>query len=557
MTLTAFQQQLKSENIQAFLVTRNNMYLKQDIKDEENMLLHLSGFSGSDGYMLVTPYKAWLFVDSRYSIQARLETAKTIIEVVDVKSFFPAIIGLLKAQNIQNLTCNPWCISISDWNLLKKAQINMFANETLLANKVCPCDDIFEHSLEFAGKSAKEKCSEIAKLSLENFDAMLITSAEIVSWLANLRAKDLEFTPVLRAYAILSKTGELKIFSDNCRHKDIMPLSELYEELKKYADSKLLIDHKTTPQKMLDYICDTTLVVHMLNPIYLFKLNKNSVELNGFKNAHIRDGVAMVKFLYWLENNYQNKTETDIVDKLKYFRKQNDMYFSDSFATIAASAKNAAIVHYHPDTKNSVTLQENSVLLLDSGAQYFDGTTDVTRTIAIGNPSDEIKNAFTQVLKAHIKLSSLIFPNNIQAAALDAICRSELWRCYKNYGHGTGHSVGHFSNVHEYPFGLSPNNFRTVQENYVTSIEPGYYQENKYGIRIENMVYVKKTDNDDFLQFKNLTLVPIDKRLINVYMLDNEERNRLNNYHKEVINCLAPHLDSKEKIWLKGVCSPL
>ncbi|MBQ8870102.1 MAG: aminopeptidase P family protein [Alphaproteobacteria bacterium] len=557
MTLATFQQQLKSENIQAFLVTRNNMYIKQDIKDEENMLLHLSGFSGSDGYMLVTPHKAWLFVDSRYYIQARLETATNTIEVVDVKSFFPEIIGLLKEQNIQNLTCNPWCISISDWNLLKKAQINMIANETLLANKVCPCDDIFEHVLEFAGKPAQEKCSEIAKLSLENFDAMLITSADIVSWLANLRAKDLEFTPVLRAYAVLSKNGELKIFSDNCRYKDIMPLSELYAELKKYADKKIAVDHKTTPQKMLDYICDTTLVVNMLNPIYLFKLNKNAVELNGFKNAHIRDGVSMVKFLYWLENNYQNKTETDIVDKLKSFRKQNDMYFSDSFATIAASAKNAAIVHYHPDTRNSVTLQENSVLLLDSGAQYFDGTTDVTRTIAIGNPSDEIKNAFTQVLKAHIKLSSLIFPNNIQAVALDAICRSELWRYYKNYGHGTGHSVGHFSNVHEYPFGLSPNNFRTVQENYVTSIEPGYYQENKYGIRIENMVYVEKTDNDDFLQFKNLTLVPIDKRLINVYLLDNEERNWLNNYHKEVINCLAPHLDSKENIWLKGVCSPL
>lgn len=558
MELKIFQQQLKSENIEAFLVTRNNMYLNQDVKKEENQLLKLSGFSGSQGYMIITCNKAWLFVDSRYSIQARLETDKTQIEVVDVKYFFPAIISLLKKQHIKTLTCNPWCISVYEWENFIKKGINLIANESLLKSIVIRSNNIFEHELQFTGKTSADKCLDVAQNFNEKYGAMLITSADEVSWLSNLRSDDLEHSPVLRACGLLSKQGNLTIFADNCNHNNILPLSELKNELTKYAGQTILIERNFTPQKILSMIPDDVKTDTLgQNPLTSFKLKKNNTEIEGFKKAHIRDAVALVKFLHWFENNHHGKNEIDIVNKLREFRAQNNLFFSDSFSTIAASGKNAAIVHYNPDDKNCSAIADNSVLLIDSGAQYYDGTTDVTRTIAVGNPADEVKNAFTQVLKAHIALSSSIFPKETSACALDTICRSKLWNFYKNYGHGTGHSVGHFLNVHESPFGLSPNNTKFAEENYITSIEPGYYKENEYGIRIENMVYIEQTDDTNFLKFKNLTFVPIDKRLINAYLLSSEEQNWLNNYHKEVIDCLAPYLDTALREWLKDICSPL
>ena len=558
MNLRNFQQQLKSDNIEAFLVTRNNMYLNQDVKEEENQLLKLSGFSGSQGYMIVTQKKAWLLVDSRYSIQARIETNEKETEVVDIKSFFPAIIALLKNQNIKTLTCNPWCISVYDWENFAKKGINLVANENILQNVVIRNNNIFEHKIQFTGKSSHDKCLQVANALSEKYGAMLITSADEISWIANLRSGDLEHSPVLRAYGLLSKQGVLTIFADNCSYSNIRPLSELKNELLKYIGQTILIERNFTPQKILSLIPEGVKTdTRGQNPLTPFKLLKNDIEINGFKKAHIRDGIAMVKFLHWFEHNYKGKTEIDIVKKLKEFRTQDNMFFADSFSTIAASGKNAAIVHYNPKENCSSVIQEDTVLLIDSGAHYYDGTTDVTRTIAVGNPSDEIKNAFTQVLKAHIALSSLTFPKDTPAYALDAICRSELWKSYKNYGHGTGHSVGHFLNVHESPFGLSPYNSKFAEENYITSIEPGYYKENEYGIRIENMVYLEQTNNLDFLKFKNLTFVPIDKRLINAYLLSSEEQNWLNNYHKEVVDCLAPYLDKALSDWLKDICSPL
>lgn len=558
MDLLAFQQQLKNQNIKAFLVTRKNMYLNQDLKDEENQLMMLSGFTGSQGYMIITSDRAWLLVDSRYSIQARLETNPDYIEVVDAKSFCPTIADILKKQNITELTCNPWCISVNDWDFFVKKGFTLSENETLAPNIVLRGNRIFEHELKYCGKTSFDKCMEVSQALNPKYAAMLITSVEEVSWLANLRSNDLLHSPVLRAYALLSKSGKLKIFADDCDYENILPLAMLSDELKNYAEQTILIERNFTPQKILSLIPQYVKIdTKGFNPITAFKLSKNPTEINGFKNAHIRDGVALVKFLHWFENNSDEKTEYDIVKKLKEFRSQNELFFSDSFSTIAASASNAAIVHYNPSEKNCSIIKNNSVLLLDSGAQYFDGTTDVTRTIAIGNPSDEIKNAYTQVLKAHIFLSSLVFPKNTAASSLDAICRCSLWKDYKNYGHGTGHSVGHFSDVHESPFGLSPTNDKIVEENYVTSIEPGYYEENSFGIRIENMVYVDKYHNSDFLQFKNLTLVPIDKRLICTHMLNSEERDWLNNYHKEVADCLSPYLDDTLSKWLKDICSPL
>jgi Xaa-Pro aminopeptidase len=277
--------------------------------------------------------------------------------------------------------------------------------------------------------------------------------------------------------------------------------------------------------------------------------------------SHIRDGAALSKLLFWLEKNKQNKTELEVVQKLHEFRIEQNLFFSESFATIAGVGSNGAVVHYQPNEQTNRALEENQLLLLDSGGQYLDGTTDVTRTIPIGTVSDEMITDFTQVLKAHIALARSRFPQNTSGMKLDVLARAQMWQRGLDYKHGTGHGVACFGNVHEgpqsisvggSPFGLKPN--------MVVSDEPGVYKENAYGIRIENLLYTRAADlpqSADFLEFTVLTKVPIDKRLINVYLLEQGELEWLNAYHQQVYKDIAPYLSGDEQRWLQKACSPL
>ena len=291
----------------------------------------------------------------------------------------------------------------------------------------------------------------------------------------------------------------------------------------------------------------------------VMKAEKNETELAGMIACHKRDGVALIQLLYWLDNNWKGKTELDVVEKLHEFRQQQNLFFSESFETIAGTAENGAIVHYQPTIKTNKILQENSLLLLDSGGQYLDGTTDVTRTIALGQPTSEMIHDFTLVLKGHIALSQAVFPEGTCGLCLDVLARRPLWREGKDFKHGTGHGVGCFGNVHEGPNRISSNgSLYGFKKNMITSIEPGYYKENAYGIRIENLVYSKvSAEYENYLEFEPLTLVPIDKRLIDVYLLDSGERDWLNNYHRKVYESLAACVNDNVKKWLKASCSPL
>ena len=288
------------------------------------------------------------------------------------------------------------------------------------------------------------------------------------------------------------------------------------------------------------------------------KATKNQTELTGIRQAHLRDGVAVTKFLCWLDKNWQGKTELDIVERLHQFRAKGELFFSESFTTIAAGGANGAIVHYHPTTKTNAPLSKDSLLLLDSGAQYLDGTTDVTRTIALGNPNQQMAEDFTLVLKSHIALNTAHFPLGTTGHELDAIARAPLWISGQDYNHGTGHGVGCFLNVHEGPQRIShKGNDYPLQAQMITSIEPGIYKEGQYGIRIENLVEIVPAATAGYLQFANLTLIPIDKRLINKYLLSEDEINWLNDYHQRVEQALSPHLSPAEKQWLQEACSPL
>ena len=564
MSITDIQKLLSKQNLQALLITRNKSYfVGEDILPQENKILDLTGFSGSAGNLLISQNHAWLFVDGRYSIQARNETDSNIITVVDYSGSFAEILEICTQNNIKQLAYNPECLSVATVKFLKKHAPDITFSEntdldTLDNEPASSTVKVFQHDIKFCGKSSKEKCAEVIADFPPFVDAMLICASDLVSWLSNLRSYDLPDTPIVRAWGLLERSGKLTLIADNLEKYGFKPFAELSKLLSQYMGKTIFIDEKQTPQIVLSLLPEGVKIETKINnPIVEHKLTKNPVELEGYKNSHLRDGVAVSKFLCWLDDNYQNISELDVVAKLRSLRQEQELFFSDSFATIAATASNAAIVHYQPNENSNKKLENNSVLLLDSGAQYYDGTTDVTRTIALGNPSDEIKESFTQVLKAHIALASAIFPQNTPANVLDAVCRQPLWQQGKDYKHGTGHSVGHFSDVHEAPFGLSLRSHMPVKANYITSIEPGYYKENAYGIRIENLVYTTNSEYDGFLKFQYLTLIPIDKHLINKYLLNDSEVSWLNNYHSSVYNALAPYMNKAELKWLKKACAPL
>ena len=561
MTIKDIQKHL---NTDAVIIFRNNQFIGQDVLNEENKILELTGFDGSAGTLVVTRNMAYLFVDGRYEIQSKQQTNPKQVNVI-VESEQCNLFAWLK-ENLgeASIAYNPWQISESR---LKKLQRILPKADFVAKPQIMPVKKAtaFEQEVKYAGKSANAKVKEIAKFVTQNdVDAVLISSADSVSWLLNLRSNALPQTPVVRAMALVNAKKEVFLFADNlelpknCSIKNFS-LSNVETILLQKKISKIAVDYKTTPAFIVD-ICENLKIraVNKTDPCIGAKAEKNRTELKGMVNAHIKDGIAMCKFLAWFEKNYKGKTEIDIAKKLFEFRKKQPLFFSLSFGTIAGSAENAAIIHYQPKEKSCAKIKENSVLLLDSGGQYLDGTTDITRTIAVGKPSKDMIEKFTLVLKAHIALAAQKFPGNTSGTRLDAICRSVMWRYGLDYKHGTGHGVGCFLNVHEGPQSISIfGDDYPLKENMVVSIEPGYYEEGNFGIRIENLVYVKKSNSDNFLNFVPLTVVPIDFRLIDKYLLDDREIKWLNAYHKNVYKIIAPHLNKHEQEWLQKACSPL
>ena len=561
MELSQLQQRLKEQKIDALIITRNNQFIGQDVLLKENRIYQLSGFDGSAGKMIVFQDKAYLFTDGRYALQAPQQTAKTGIKVIITKgeSLATWLQQNTDAQTLR-IAYNPWCHTISETDYWKRTLRNITFIEDTNLFPDSPINyqdiDVFEHEIEYSGLSIDEKISMLTKFMQEHqLDAFMLTSCDSVSWLTNLRSNYLPDSPILPAFAFINNKGELSLF--------INDLSKIEDEIKEYKGKNIGMDNKSAPTAIFRLLKKHKIwVENISDPIQLWKAIKNPVELDNIKKAHLRDGVAVTRFLMWLEQNYQGLTELDVVNKLNEFRQQGKNYFSNSFDTIAGFASNGAIVHYSPSESTNLTLQAGSLLLLDSGAQYFDGTTDITRTIALGTPSPEMIRDYTIVLKSHISLATAYFPEGTNGVALDAIARAPLWKYGKNYNHGTGHGVGFFLNVHEGPCSISSRNANTpLQENMITSIEPGYYKENYYGIRIENLAQVIHIDNPEFEQptlgFHPLTLVPLDKQLIDKYLLTQEELNWLNNYHQLVQEKLSSQLSTDEQEWLLQACAPL
>lgn len=559
MTLSKLQQELTARKWDAYIVTRGNMFLTQEATlPEENKIRELCGFSGSAGTLIVFRSRTVLLVDGRYELQAAQEVDSARVSVVCTADS----VGSWLQKNIEEpltIAYDPWCHSISEtdfWNRNLKKHRFIEDDRQLLGTRIAPKDaNIYEHDIEFAGVSVEEKISYLTDFMKQNdLEAFFISECDAVSWLLNLRSDCLPDTPVLRAFALVDKSGEVSLFTSDFKKIEI--------ELARYKGRDIGLSPNATPKKIQSLMKDHKIwICNLANPILAWKAVKNPVELEGFRRAHIRDAVAVCKFLFWLERNWQEQTEFSAAARLYELRAQGEHFKGLSFETIAAFGKNGAVVHYMPTQAGAAPLQEGSVLLLDSGAQYLDGTTDVTRTVAIGKTPQTISDSFTQVLKAHIAAASARFPAGTPGNAVDTLARAQLWRFGKDFNHGTGHGVGCFGNVHEGPVSLSRRGKAPLEAGQVTSIEPGYYVAGEYGIRIENLVYAAQDDNPDFpspmLKFEPLTLVPLDKRLINRYLLNKQEIHWLNDYHRLVYQNLNQLLPAEMQNWLADACAPI
>lgn len=559
MTIDDIQQKLKQESLDAYIIGYENRFLGQDILPQEHKIKYLCGFSGSAGMLAVTADKVFLFVDGRYELQARQEVDTNKILVVNQTPCLENVLCFLKQQKVQKIGFDGWSVAAGEIaeneSLFPKLQLVDVGTWVDLESKSIV--EVKERSSVYAGASRKDKLRLLIDImQAGGADYYLVTAADSVSWLLNIYAKDLQCSPVVRAYALIDKNGEFKLIADNLQTDLPVCTFGEFENWLKTQTVKILYTAASIPSRLKKILKNGVSVQDICQ---LQKAEKNETELQGMINCHRRDGVALVKLLYWLQNNWRGKTELEVVQKLHELRQEQDLFFEESFETIAGAAENGAIVHYQPTEKTNRKLQENNLLLLDSGGQYFDGTTDVTRTVALGIPSAEMIHDFTLVLKGHIALERAIFPKETSGVQLDALARLPLWREGKDYKHGTGHGVGCFGNVHEGPNRISnKGSMYGFKANMVTSIEPGYYKENAYGIRIENLVYSKPSKKyENFLEFEILTLVPIDKKLIDVYLLDAGEQDWLNNYHRKVYESLAACVNDDEKKWLKESCSPL
>jgi len=584
--IKSLQKYIVKNNLDGYIQPRSDSYLGEYVPEYDARLEWASGFTGSAGTLLILHNKIILFVDSRYTIQALKETKNTGIIVILSSEQSLESYMIKNAKIYKKIAYDPWLHSYTQVKRFLKIGQNY--NIKYISLKINPIDlfwtknrvkssdtKIKIHPLKYAGISSEEKvqrlCLHLKKLSVK---AYIINQPDALAWLLNIRGMDLNHTPVILSRAVIFNNGEIFLFINSSRiHKNIQNyfskklkiLSEdriITEITKIYKNNcKILISPDNTSYALIQKINNKNInIVEKNCPIEKMKAIKNKIEIKGAISAHIKDGVALSKFLYWL-NKYKITDNSELLasNKINTFREKQKNFICTSFETISGFASNGAIVHYRVTKKSNKKFTKNNLYLCDSGGQYLEGTTDVTRTVAIGKPSENMKNHFTTVLKGHIALASAIFPYGTSGNDLDLLARLPLWKKDLNYGHGTGHGVGSCLSVHEGPHRISKGSFCVLEPGMITSNEPGFYLKNKYGIRIENLMLVKKIKNKknkNMLAFQTLTLAPIDIKLIKYSLLTKEEICWLNNYHNNVYNKISNKLNEENRSWLKKACTP-
>ena len=551
----------KLHNIDGYVVPKNDDYFTEYSKI--NRLKIISNFSGSAGLAVILKNKNYLFTDGRYTIQSQVESGKNF-----------KIYGFEKLVNcslFKNLTLgiDPKLFTISQIkNFFLKNNKIKYVNKNLI-------DEIKKQKRNFnipffslqkniVGESVSSKINKISKhLKKYKSDYIFISAPENVAWILNIRGGDGPNSPIPNSRLIISKTNKILLISkrEKCKKllknksiklNQLLDIDEFPNEIFKLKGKKFIIDDKSCSIFYENLINSKFKIISREDPSYLLKAIKNKAEINNMINVHIKDGVALTKFIYWIKKiNKKKITEIEAAKKLERFRKMYKSFLYPSFDTIAGSGKNGAIVHYRAKKENCRNINNKDIFLCDSGGQYKYGTTDVTRTICFSSQSQNIKNIFTKVLKGHIAVATTNINKDNTGKKIDKRARKFLRDSNLDYAHGTGHGVGFFLNVHEGPQSINKINKVKIKKGMILSNEPGYYKKNYYGIRIENLVYVDEKNRKLF--FKNLTLAPIEKDLINFDLLTNTEKNYLFNYHMDVYSNLSKYLNQNEKKWLASL----
>lgn len=566
---------LNKQNCDAYIIPKNDEYFGEYVPKNKDRLKFISGFTGSTGLALILKNKSYLFVDGRYTLQAKKEIYKDfkICEIPKIKPYYilknlnkEITLGfdpkLFTSNTLKNIISN---------SLIKIKPINNNLIDTIWKNKTKVNNNKF-YILEkkYHGESFVNKISKVSKfLKFKDIHYLLTTAVENISWLLNIRGSDASSSPLTNGKILFNKNGKIIFFTNikkitpqikkSFGKKVIFIKEELFVNyLRKIKNSKILIDKKTCSFYYEKNIHSSNKLIDIEDPIYLLKAIKNKTEISNAKIAHLFDGIALTKFIFWLKNNYKKTkiTEVSAQNKLEKYKKQNKNYLYPSFNTISGFGGNGAIVHYRSNKNTNKEIKGNNLYLLDSGSQYFYGTTDVTRTIAIGNLSSFQKKIYSYVLKSHIAVASYKLKKSTLGKHIDKIARVPLLKLGYNYSHGTGHGVGYFLNVHEGPQGLSPFNNHKILPGMILSNEPGFYKENNFGIRIENLIYCKKINNNHS-KFINLTMVPIDKDCINNKLFNKNEINWINNYHQKIFYILKPFMNNTELKLLTEACSAI
>ncbi|MCB1687611.1 MAG: aminopeptidase P family protein [Halioglobus sp.] len=586
--LAAVRDLLEQADYDALVVPRADEYLGEYIPEHKERLRWISGFTGSAGVALVLRDQAALFVDGRYTVQVRTQVPAELFTYHHLVEEPQAQWLAATLPRGARVACDPRLHSLHWYremeSVLAVAGIELVADTDNLVDRcwrdrpeeVCTPALLLDEA--FSGECSSAKRQRMARLiTARGCDAALIFAPDSVSWLLNIRGTDMPQLPVVQSFAMLDDTGEVTLFVDSRRLPDgfeahvgegvrVLSEADASGALGAYATRRVLADARNASAWIqLELSRLDAILVDGEDPVQLAKACKNAVELAGTRNAHCRDAVAEIRFLAWLDAEVDAgrlHDEAQLSDKLLSFRQQAEHFHAVSFSTISAAGANAAMCHYNHLNGVPARLSAGSVYLLDSGGQYTDGTTDITRTVPIGDPGPEVRRLFTLVLKGHIALAQVRFPRGTTGTQLDALARQFLWREGYDYDHGTGHGVGVFLSVHEGPQRISKvHNAVALRPGMIVSNEPGYYRDGAFGIRCENLQVVRECEDSvgetPVLEFETLTLVPFDTRLLDPALMDAAEIDWLNRYHQRVLETIGPLLQGSDKVWLSQATRPV
>jgi len=551
---------IKNYNLDGYIIPKNDEFFTEYSKT--NKLETIAKFTGSAGFVLILKNTNHLFVDGRYTIQAKKQSGNKF-KIHEIPFVWPK--NICEEKKLSNIGFDPKIFT----NDILKTYFNDFCNLVPINQKLFEekIEKIKKENLVYSidhkiiGETVKSKINRLKKILKKNkIDNLFISSGENVCWLLNIRGKDLPNSPVANFQAILTSQGKIILLGDLRKLKNIknelikkkiscFERSAFFKILNYLKGKSFCIDGKSCSVLNENLIKSKFYIKNRIDPIYDLKSIKNNIEIKNMVNAHIEDGVALTKFLYWIKNsNIKNLDELKVEKKLEDFRKKNKNFLYPSFSTIAGSGPNGAIIHYRSNKVSNRKLNKEHLLLVDSGGQYKWGTTDVTRTISFNKPKRKLKELYTRVLKGHIAVALAEIDKIKNGHNLDRLARRSLKSINLDYRHGTGHGVGFFMNVHEGPQSISKNNFVKLKKGMIVSNEPGYYLENNFGIRIENLVYIDGIKNKLFV--KNLTYAPLEKDLIEEKLLNKAEKNYILKYHLETYSKISPFLNEKERKWL-------